>query len=376
MAFRPLAGVRVLDLSRLLPGPFLSQLLADLGADVVKVEEPGFGDPARLIPPEVDGAGYAFSAVNRGKRSVALDLKNPAGIEVARRLAARADVFLESFRPGVLDRLGLGDDDLARLNPRLVRVSLVGHPPGPLRDAPGHDINYESVAGILAAQGGPDAPMPGAVPLADLAGALYGATGLLAALLERERTGRGARVEVALSDAALACHVLGLQRAAGEAPLPARGAWELAGGLPSYRVHRCADGRFVALGALESRFWDRFVEAAGEPSLAPLHLDGSPDAHRRVEAVFARRTRDEWTALAAAAGVPLTPVLEPGEAWREARARLGGVPGAGTPLTGTPSQGRVPTPGEDAEHVLQEAGFTQDEQRALRRAGAFGPVDP
>lgn len=372
MAFRPLAGVRVLDLSRLLPGPFLTQLLADLGADVVKVEEPGIGDYARWIQPEVDGAGYAFSAVNRGKRSVAVDLKSPAGVEVVKRLAARADVLVESFRPGVLDRLGLSDAALERTNPRLVRLSLVGYPPGPLRAAAGHDLNYQSVAGILAAQGAPDAPMAGAVPLADLGGALYGATGVLAALLERERTGRGRRVEVALSEAALAFHALGLQRAASGEPLPERGAWELAGGLPCYRVYRCADGGFVALAALEPKFWDRFVEAAALPDLAPLHLDPSPGAHARVAEAFARRDLAHWLDLAAREGLPLTPVLSPGEALRDAQARLGGAPGPGSPLTGTASPGPVPALGGDAEDVLRDAGVTAHEAEALREAGAFG----
>ena len=372
MAFRPLAGVRVLDLSRLLPGPFLTQLLADLGADVVKVEEPGLGDHARWIPPEVDGAGYAFSAVNRGKRSVALDLKTAGGLDVARRLAARADVLVESFRPGVLDRLGLGDAALAALNPRLVRVGLVGYPPGARRDEAGHDLNYESVAGILAMQGAPEAPMPGAVPLADLAGALYGATGLLAALLERERTGVGRRVEVALADAAFAFQALNLSRAAAADPVPPRGRGDLSGGLPSYRVYRCADGAFVALAALEEKFWRRFVEAAGEPGLAPLHLDASPQAHARLEALFASRTRAAWTALAQAAGAPLTPVLEPAEALEEARVRFGGAPGAGSPLTGAASGGAVPALGGDEESVLRDAGVGPDEREALRRAGAFG----
>lgn len=373
MAFRPLAGIRVLDLSRLLPGPFLTQVLADLGADVVKVEEPGAGDYARWIPPMVDGAGYAFSAVNRGKRSLAIDLKQTGGADLVLRLAERSDVLVESFRPGVLDRLGLGDHALAARNPRLVRVSLVGYPPGARRDEPGHDLNYEAVAGILATQGAHEQPMPGAVPLGDLAGALYGAAGVLAALLERERTGQGRRIEVALADAALAFHALALQRAAGDEPLPERGAWELAGGLPCYRAYRCSDGGFMALAALEPKFWDRFVEAAGEPGLAPFHVDTSPAAHTRLAEVFARRTRAEWADLARRHGVPLTPVLAPREALEEARVRLGGLPGPGTPLTGAPSGGRVPPLGDDAEEVLREAGFSDDEVADLRRHGALPP---
>lgn len=378
--FRPLAGVRVLDLSRLLPGPFLTQLLADLGADVVKVEEPGVGDHARWTHPEVDGAGYAFAAVNRGKRSIPLDLKKPGGVEVARRLAARADVLVESFRPGVMDRLGLGDAALEALNPRLVRVSLVGYPPGPLRGAPGHDLNYESVSGILAAQGEPGRPMPGAAPLGDVAGALYAAAGLLAALLERGRTGRGRRVEVALSEAALAANALLLARARADPPPapgeppPEPGPWDLSGTLVCYRLYRCADGAHAALACLEPKFWSRFVEASGRPDLEALHLDASPDAHRRLEAAFAARPLAAWLDLAARHGVPLTPVLAPRDALAAATARLGGPPGPGTPLTGRPSAGPVPALGGDVEAILAEAGYGPEAAARLRADGVLGSL--
>lgn len=369
VAFRPLAGIRVLDLTRLLPGPFLSQVLADLGADVVKVEEPGAGDYARWIMPEVDGAGYAFAAVNRGKRSIAVNLKSPDGVEVVKRLAAASDVLLESFRPGVLDRLGLSDTTLEALNPRLVRASLVGYGPGEWRDEPGHDLNYEALAGILDAQGSRHHPMVGAVPVADLAGALYAGTGILAALVERSRTGRGARVEVALADAALAFHAVNLTRAAGDGPLPERGAWELTGALPSYRLYECSDGRYLALGTLEEKFWVRFVEAVREPDLAPFHLDASPEAHARVEALLRSRPADEWAQLLRKAGVPATPVLTVEEA-RTRDPRFGGRPGPGSPLTGRGATGAIPSLGGSTDEVLREAGYSPEETARLRASGA------
>lgn len=369
VGFAPLTGLRVLDLTRLLPGPFLTQVLVDLGAEVVKVEEPVAGDYARWIAPEVDGAGYLFSAVNKGKRSIAVNLKAPEGAQVARRLARGADVLLESFRPGVMDRLGLADATLAADNPRLVRVSLVGYGPGPLRDEVGHDLNYEAMAGILAIQGDGARPAASAVPVADLAGALYGATALLAALLERARTGRGQRVEVALADAALAFNAVNLQRAAAEDdPAPPRGAWLLGGGIPGYRLYRAGDGEHVAFGAIEPKFWDRFVEAAGAAGLAALHMDASPAAHARMEALFATRTAAEWVALLREAGVPATPVLSPHEA-RVADARFQGRPGPGSPLTGRASPGAVPRLGEHTDDVLREAGYEASEIAALRAAG-------
>ncbi|HEX2021381.1 MAG TPA: CaiB/BaiF CoA-transferase family protein, partial [Candidatus Thermoplasmatota archaeon] len=308
MPWHPLHGVRVLDLSRLLPGPFMTQLLADLGADVVKVEEPTVGDYARWIGPDVDGAGYAFSAVNRGKRSVALDLKAEGGAAALLTLAARADVLVESFRPGVMDRLGLGDEALARANPRLVRVSLVGYPPGEWRGDPNHDLNAQALSGLLAAQGPPGSPMAGAAQVADVGGALYAAVATLAALRERDATGRGRRVEVALSDAALAFATALLARAEAEGAA-ADAARDLQGDLACYRVYACADGRHVALAALEPKFWKRFVAATGRDDLADRHPGRDMATHAALEALFRAGARDAWVARLRAAGVPATPVL-------------------------------------------------------------------
>lgn len=356
---RPLAGLRVVDLSRLLPGPFLTSILADLGADVVKVEAPGVGDETRLIPPEVEGAGYAFAAANRGKRSIVLDLKSAGGVEVAHRLAQRADVLVESFRPGVMDRLGLSDAALAAANPRLVRCSLVGYPPGENRDDPGHDLNYQALAGLLALGGGEPA-MPRA-QVADMGGALYAATGILAALLARERTGHGARVEVALSDAATAFNALPLARVAAGQDVDDEG-WELTGQVPCYRTYRCGDGRHVAFAPLEPKFWARFCDATGvDPS---LQFDRSREAHATLEALFAARPAAEWLRELRAAGVPITPVLAPAEVRAPA--------GPASPLTRAPSRGRPPALGEHADAILREVGYGEAEVAALRKAGALG----
>lgn len=350
-----LAGIRVLDLSRLLPGPFLTSIFAELGADVVKVEAPGVGDDTRIIPPEVDGAGYAFTATNRGKRSIAIDLKAQGAAELVLRLASRADVLVESFRPGVMDRFGLSDAALAAANPRLVRCSLVGYSDPEYRDDVGHDLNYQSLAGILALTGRVQAPP---TQVADLGGALYAATAILAALLERERTGRGQRVEVALADAALAFNALPLARASAEPGGDA--GWELTGTVPCYRTYRCADDRHVALAALEPKFWSRLAEKTG----LDVAMQYDPGAHAAVEALFLRRPAAEWVATLRKAGVPITPVLSPEEV------KAPSSPGA--PLTRVAATGRPPALAEHADAVLAEAGFGAEERARLRSAGVFG----
>jgi crotonobetainyl-CoA:carnitine CoA-transferase CaiB-like acyl-CoA transferase len=299
---------------------------------------------------------YAFDAVNGGKRSIVVDLKSADGPSIVKRLAARADVLVESFRPGVMVRLGLSDEVLAATNPRLVRCSLVGYPPGPYRDDVGHDLNYQALSGALALGASPSAPV---TQTADLGGALYAATGILAALLERERTGHGARIEVALADAAMAFGTLPLARQrSGE---DGAGGWELTGRAPCYRPYRCADGRHIALAALEPKFFARFAAATGiDESLA---FDASPEAHATMEALFATRPADGWVTTLRHAGVPITPVLTPAEVETVATPALPLVRAA--PRT-------APELGAHTEEILREAGYLAAEVRALRDAGAFG----
>lgn len=335
MAWLPLEGVRILDLSRLLPGPFMTQIMTDLGADVIKLEEPGTGDATRWMPPE----GFAFGALNKGKRSIAIDLKAVGAAEVVLRIASRCDAMVESFRPGVLDRLGLSDDAFARANPKLVRLSLSGYPTGEWRNDPGHDINYVALAGILGAQD------HGALTIADLGGALYGAIGLLAAL----REGRGRRVEVSLSDAALGLNSFNLARAAAGGA-PAKGEWELAGGLPGYAVYACRDGKSIAVGALESKFLDRLEGVVGEVSAAK----------------FLERDRDEWVSILRAAGVPATPAYSVDEALVVHAGRAHASAPFGAP------RGAPPKLGEHGDVVLAECGFTVEEVARLRATGVLG----
>ena len=396
-----LAGLRVLDLSRLLPGGFCSLLLADFGADVVKVEDTGMGDYVRWAEPrypdaEPSAAGAMFLALNRGKRSLRIDLKREAGREVFLRLVARADVVLESFRPGVMDRLGVGWERLRGENPQLVYCAITGYgQDGPYAGRAGHDMDYLARVGLLDLTGEPDGPpAQPAGQIADLGGgALMAAFGILAALRERDRSGEGQLVDVSMADGALSWLAMEAARVLAGANAPGRGRAELAGGLLCYRTYRCADG-WVALGALEPKFWRAWCEGVGRPDLVARQFEpvGS-DTHREVEAVFAGRTKAEWQAFNDEHDCCLEPVLGLDEALESelVRAREMVVevdqPGAGpVRLLGTPvklsrtpadpTRAGGPPLGADTEAVLGEAGYSADEVRALKDEGAIAGASP
>ncbi|HVV83628.1 MAG TPA: CaiB/BaiF CoA-transferase family protein, partial [Kofleriaceae bacterium] len=313
---RPLEGLRVLDLSRLLPGPFLTMVLADLGADVVKVEDPKVGDYLRAFPPAKGGISGRFLAVNRGKRSIALDLKRPDHHAAFLRLATQADVVVESFRPGVLDRLGLGWGALSAANPRLVLCSISGYgQTGPYVDRAGHDLNYVGLAGVLAMGAeGPGRPpaMPG-IQIGDLAGgALWSATGILAALVGRERTGHGSHVDVSMTEGALALLAAELGNLDCGAH-PTRGRELLNGALACYSIYRTADDRYLSVGALEPKFWIAFNTAIGrKPDVSELVAPPARQEELRAElaAILAGKTRAEWLAIFAQHDACCEPVLE------------------------------------------------------------------
>jgi alpha-methylacyl-CoA racemase len=402
----PLAGVRVLDLSRLLPGGFCSLLLADHGADVLKVEDMGMGDYIRWSPPYIDGAAPSarsalFLALNRNKRSIRIDLKQDAGRAVLLALVREHDVVLESFRPGVLDRLGVGYEAMRAVNPKLVLCSITGYgQDGPLRDRAGHDMNYLALTGLLGLTGEPGGPpVQPAGQIADLGGgALMAAFGILAARREAERTGEGQVVDVAMADGALSWLSLVAARHLNEddgADPPRRGMLELAGGLACYRPYACADGGWVALGALEPKFWAAWCRGVGREDLVgeQFAAPGS-DGHAAVEAVFASRTRAEWEAFAAEHECCLDPVLDLGEALASPLVRERGMvapldqPGASQPvsllgapvkLSRTPADcNRLPGPqlGEHTEAVLRAAGYDDEQIARLVADGAVaGPPD-
>jgi alpha-methylacyl-CoA racemase len=376
---RPLEGVRVLDLSRLLPGPFLTMVLADLGADVVKVEDPHVGDYLRQIPPLKAGMAGRFLAVNRDKRSLALDLKSAAGQAAFLRLAAKADVVVESFRPGVMDRLGVGWAALSAVNPRLVMCSISGYgQDGPYAHRAGHDLDYIALAGVLAMGGGRGgAPaMPG-VQVADLAGgALWGVTGVVAALFGRDRTGQGSHLDISMTEGALALLAAELGNLDAGAALPTRGETTLNGGVACYSVYRCKDGRYLAVGALEPKFWLAFNAAIGRAGdmgeiIAPPERQEAVRAE--VQAILSTRTRDEWVAALAGHDCCAEPVLELDELRDHPLHRARDVfftidDGSGgevvqvkTPVGPASARRLPPTLGQHSREVLAEYGFTDPE---------------
>jgi alpha-methylacyl-CoA racemase len=406
----PLAGIRVLDLSRLLPGGFCSLLLADLGAEVLKVEDTGMGDYIRWSPPYVEGAENSaksalFLALNRNKRSIRIDLKSDRGREALLRLVAEHDVVLESFRPGVLDRLEVGYERMREVNPGIVYCAISGYgQTGPKREAAGHDMNYLGLVGLLGLTGERDGvgghPIQAAGQIADLGGgALMGAFGILAALRERDGSparpgsGEGQVVDVSMADGALSWLAMVAGAYFADGHVPHRGELPLAGSLICYRPYECADG-WVTLGALEPKFWQAWCRGVGREDLIERQFEGPGSAaHGQVLEIFKGRTRAQWQEFAVQHDCCLEPVLELDEALDSelVRARemvveldqpgvAGGVRQLGLPvkLARTPGDhARLPGPalGEHTERVLAEAGYTAEEIAALLESGAVaGPA--
>jgi len=373
----PLDGTLVVDLTRLLPGPLATRLLADLGARVVKVEEPSLGDPVRMAPPQKGGVGTLGALLLGGVESVALDLKREPAREVLTALLERADVLVESFRPGTLARLGFPPDELLERHPRLVVASLSGWgQDGPRAGRAGHDLTYQAIAGTLA----PSARMP-PVPLADLAGAWSAALAITAALLRRERTGRGGRVDASLYDGALAANLTNwAEESAASHPVGKRLA--LSGALPCYNLYATADGGYVALACLEPHFWEAFCDAVERPDLVKRQFEIGVEARRAVQELIGSHSRDHWAALGEQHDLPLDPVLSAGEALEEPqslrRAVVGHAEDGGlrvafpAKLDGERPQGgeKVPKLGAQTDDWLDELGIEMG--RGDRKRGGIG----
>jgi crotonobetainyl-CoA:carnitine CoA-transferase CaiB-like acyl-CoA transferase len=393
----PLDGVRVLDLSRLLPGPVCTLHLADLGADVVKVEDTGSGDYARALGLAPTGDGRApsnapsafFRMVNRNKRSLALDLKASAGRAAFLRLARHADVIVESFRPGVVDRLGVGYASVAAINRRIVYCSISGYgQTGPYRDRPGHDINYLGYAGVLDQTGtGGGPPALSNLQVADLlGGAMNASTAILAALFGASRTGNGTHVDIAMTDGSLAHNIFALHAIETLGHAQARGEDLLTGGVPCYGVYATQDGRHLAVGALEGKFWRALCEALDRPDLVAGQLAtgrAGTAVRQQLAAIFAQHTQAHWIERLATVECCVTPVLSLDEALADpqVRAREMVVTGAdGTRQYAPPFRlsghafaiaRPAPAQGEHSAEILRETGFSDAEIATLSADGTI-----
>jgi len=380
----PLEGLKVLDLSRLLPGPYATLVLADLGAQVDKVEDPQGGDYIRHMPPMKGEVSALFLALNRNKRSVTLDLKRPQGVEAFKKLVQGYDVLVESFRPGVMDKLGLSFEALHALNPRLVYCSISGYgSTGPDRLKAGHDLDYIARSGVLAyggQRGG--APAQPGVQIADIGGgSLFALVGILTALYERQRTGQGRFVDISMTDGSLAflhMHLAARLFLGDEAAPLTRGVEPLNGGYPAYGVYRTKDGRYLAVGTLEPKFFDGLCQALGRPEL----LDGGWDVGERgqktrkaLEAIFETEPLAHWVELFARHDLCVEPVREGDEVLEDPQLKArglfvkqGDVTHLRTPLNlGELPLGPPPALGEHTREVLAEAGLAEAEIDALRR---------
>jgi len=391
---QPLSGIRILDLSRLLPGAYASQMLADFGADVIKVEEPGSGDYGRFMPPQGPGGlSLYFVAINRNKRSITLNLKTEQGREIFLRLVRTADVVLESFRPGVMERLGLGYEQLKAVHPGIVYCAISGYgQDGPYRLRAGHDLNYAGYAGLLHYNRGPngESVMP-PTQLGDLAGGSYMAImGILAAIVGRVQTGEGRKIDVSMTEGVMSLLPLATTDYLNTGKAPRPGHSSLDGGLPCYNIYETKDGKHVTLAALEPKFWHTFCTHIGHLELLPFHLPVGPgereEAMDMLRAIFKTKTRDEWVAELGDLDTCVGPVYSIDEALHDPQAQARGVTVTSQSgdevfltlpsfprISGVENELRYPPPamGEHTGELLREAGYTDEEIAQFKAGGAI-----
>ena len=386
----PLKGVRILDVSRLVPGAYASQMMADFGADVVKIEEPGSGDYSRSMPPfGPGGMGLYFLALNRNKRSVTLNLKSEQGREVFLRMVGKADVVLESFRPGVLERLGLGYEQLKKKNVGIIYCAISGYgQDGPYQQRAGHDLNYAGYAGLLHYNRGTHGePVMPPTQFGDLAGGGQMAViGILTALVGRAQTGEGRKVDASMTGGLLSLLSLSATTYLNTGKAPKPGHSTLDGGLPCYNIYETQDGKHVTLAALEPKFWQMFCTRIGHLELLPFHMPVGPgesnEARDILKAIFKTRTRDEWITDLAEIDACIGPVYDIGEALHDPQAKNVSVTGnidgeAFHSLTSFPRISDVkveqryapPRLGEHTQEILQDVGYSEAEIAQFRGEG-------
>ena len=390
---QPLKGLKILDLTKLLPGPLCTMILGDYGAEIFKVEDIHAGDPTRFAGNLIDGCGSLFRQLNRNKKSIALNLKTEEGREVIKKLAARADVLVEGFRPGVMERLSLGYKDLSLINPRLIYAAISGYgQEGPYRERAGHDINYTALTGLLDLSAGEgDSPVMPAVQIADIAGgSLMALSGIMIALYERQRTGLGRFIDVSMTRGLLPWLVYAASSLdEGISKLNRRGNGHLTGAYACYNIYETADGKQMSLGALEPVFWQRFCDAVGKPQWTELQFEqeGREELIIEVQKIFKEKSRKEWEDFFASVDACCEPILELHEAinhpisqsenyWIDypvsavKSEKLTGFP---LLFSGQPGCFKLPPPrhGEHTAEILQTIGYDQKKLLELKDKGVI-----
>jgi crotonobetainyl-CoA:carnitine CoA-transferase CaiB-like acyl-CoA transferase len=383
-----LEGIRVVDLSLFLPGPAMTQVMADHGAEVIKVE-PHEGEPNRRIGPERDGVSVYFANTHRGKKSLALDLKSPAGVEALLRLAATADVFVESFRPGVVDRLGIGYGAVSARAPGIVYVSISAFgQTGPYRDLPAHDLAVEAMSGVLSANlGWDDRPWAPAIACADMLASNMALSGVLMALLRRQTTGRGDYLDIAMMDALIASLPNGYGLAMTDRRQPVAKHERTWGGNALYRIYETRDGKFVALGGAELKFATNLLTALGRPDLIPLcQLPPGPaqDPVRDfLTEAFLTKSQAEWVQWMAGKDIAFAPVKSLREGLDDPQTRhramlvedQRGWEHLGIPIKFADEPGSIrfhpPAHGEHSEEILRGLGYSDAELAAMKADGVY-----
>ncbi len=386
-----LEGLRILDLTRLLPGPLCTMLMGDYGAEVLKVEDTSSGDPTRAVGEMLDGAGSLFWQLNRNKKSLSLNLKSSRGLDILRRLAARSDVLVEGFRPGVMERLGLDYNTLKSLNPGLVYASISGYgQEGIYRERVGHDLNYTALAGLLDLSAAPgEAPVMPAVQIADIAaGTMAALSGVFMALYARGASGQGRHVDISMTRGLLPWLVYAAAAPSGGGGLPRRGCGHITGAYGCYNLYETADAKYMSLGALEPLFWQNFCLAVERPDWVERQFDPAAQEQliRELRALFQEKTQEEWVEFFARHDACCEPVLELSDAAAHPLSREQGFwievsrPGdasqkqPGYPLlfSGRGGEVRLPPPrlGEHTVETLESLGYSAAEITLILEEGA------
>ncbi|QGT99347.1 Alpha-methylacyl-CoA racemase [Candidatus Syntrophocurvum alkaliphilum] len=386
----PLSGIRVLDLSQYLPGPFCSQILADFGAEIIKVEPPKRGELGRQVPPLIESESARFYTVNRNKKSITLDLKKEEGKSTFKKLLLTTDVVLDQFRPGVMEKMGLGYEVQKEINERIIYCAITGYGlDGPLRDTAGHDLNFVSLSGITESTGTHKGiPAMSGVQIADIAGGtLYAVIAILLALLNRDKTGKGQLCDIAMLDCSISLLTYTLGEWSGMAKLPERGNEVLTGGYAFFNIYETKDEKFISLAAVEDKFWAKFCEMIDRKDYISdqWNKEKQNEIKEDIKNIFLEKTRDEWVEYFSNSDICFTPVLNleemsthPQVVARNMIEKITNFKNSGKDLvlTGIPiklsespgqTQLTFPKLGEHNEEILKEAGYTHEEIEKLRK---------